>query len=147
MTPPVVKFFSNRSELFVQDGRRWRRMSSADEAKARTGCDLTTNELNLGVGISQRPNGLLNVEFDLWRLGVDLRPETVERLRARWEREVLGFSKPLQKSVNKRVHFSKSFAVFEIAPAQLEEWKRELAAVLENPESFEATENRNVIEA
>jgi hypothetical protein len=143
MTPPILKFFSNRSELFVQDGRRWRRMSSADEAKARTGCDLTTNELNLGVGISQRPNGLLKVEFDLWRLGSNLRPETVERLRARWGRESSAFSKMLQRSVNKRVHFSKSFAVFEIAPAQLEEWKRELAAVLENSESYEDMEHRN----
>ena len=147
MNAPAVQFFAGRSESFVQEGARWRRMTPQDEAHACTGRDRETDEVTLGISISPRPNGLMKVEFDLFRLGANLRPETIERLRARWAKEASTFSKLLQKSVNRRAHFSKSFAQFEVSPERLEAWKSELSAVLENPDSYEPIESRIVADA
>jgi hypothetical protein len=87
--------------------------------------------------VERRPNGLLRIGFDLWRLSVNLQPAVIERLQDRWRRESETLSKSLLRSAQRRSHFSKSFGRFEVASERLEEWKSELAAVLSNPESYE----------
>jgi hypothetical protein len=137
MNMPVVKFFAGRSELFARDGRKWRRMSCEDEAHGFTGFNRGTNEASVGVYATKRPNGLMRVGFDLWGLSAKLQPTTVERIESRWRQEASAFSKPLQRSAARRAHFSRSFAMFEIAPEHVESWKCALSTVLENPESYE----------
>jgi hypothetical protein len=69
---------------------------------------------------------------------VNLRPAAIESLERRWREHAASLSKSLQRSAARRAHFSKSFASFEIAPESIEEWKDDLAAVLENPASYES---------
>ena len=117
-------------------------MTPQDEAHACTGRDSDSREVQVGISISPRPNGLMKIEFDLFRLGANLRPPVIERLRERWEAEARTFSKLLLRSVSRRAHFSKSFAQFEVAPRNLEAWQAELSAILENPASYESLELR-----
>jgi hypothetical protein len=111
-------------------------MSPEDLAHFHTGYDRETREPNIGIYIIRRPNGLLRIGFDLHRLDFNLRRETVERLRQCWSDEAANLSNPLRRSVERRAHFSKSFAQFEVEPRRVEAWKDELIASLENPESF-----------
>jgi len=134
---PNIRFFSGRSESFFQFGSEWRRATPEDEAHQFTGFDRATREPSVGVYIVKRPNGLMRVGFDLWRLGVTLQPAAIERLQDRWHQEAGALSKSLLRSAGRRPHFSESFARFEVAAERLEEWKSELSAVLSNPESYE----------
>jgi hypothetical protein len=145
MTPPFhphVAFFRAPSNSFVQFGSQWRRMTTEDEARSHTGYDHDTREPSVGVYIVRRQNGLLRIGFDIWKLDVNLRPTVLECLENRWRQQTANFSKSLLRSVNHRVHFSKSFAQFEIAPEQIEEWKQTLEDMLSNPASYEALERR-----
>ena len=136
MNTPNVAFFSGRSESFVQYGNRWRRLTSEDEAHFHTGFDQATREQHLGVFNARRQNGLIQIGFDLGKLNVNLKPAVIERLKGRWEQKASAYSKSLRRSVSRRVHFAKSFARFEVLPDQVEGWKSELAAILENPDSY-----------
>jgi hypothetical protein len=140
--PPNVRFFSGRSESYFQFGSEWRRATSEDEAHAFTGFDRVTREPSVGIYISKRPNGLLRIGFDLWRLNANLRPAIIERLQNRWRQESAALSKSLLRSAQRRSHFSKSFMRFEISPDQLEGWKVELESILSDPASFEPLECR-----
>jgi hypothetical protein len=143
LLPPHIRFFSGRSESFIQDGDRWRRMNVEEEAHSRTGYDRDTHESNIGVYIVPRGNGMLRIGFDLSKIDANLRPSVVERLERRWQqREAVNLSKSLLRTVARRVHISKSFARFEISIHRLEEWKAELTAILSNPESYESIERR-----
>lgn len=135
---PCVRFFTGRSESFIQCGEQWHRLNCEDEAKSCTGYDRQTHEPHLGLFILKRPNGLLQLGFDLVKLDWNLRPDTIERLKARWRAEAATFSKPLLRSAERRAHFSKSFAEFEVAPENVEGWKAALGAILENPASYES---------
>lgn len=139
MNTPIVKFFTGRSELFVRDGRKWHRLTAEDEARGFTGICRETHEANVGVYVTKRPNGLMRVGFDLWKLGANLRASVIERIANRWQqREAVNLSKSMLRSVDRRVHISKSFARFEISLHRLEEWQAELSAVLSNPESYQS---------
>jgi hypothetical protein len=139
LAPPNIRFFSGRSESFVQDGDRWRRMSPEDEAKMYTGYDRENHEPNVGVYIVRRPNGLVRVGFDLWKIDANLRPSIIERIANRWQRrEAVNLSASQLRAVGRRVHISKSFARFEISVHRLEEWRTELESILSNPESYES---------
>lgn len=139
---PHVRCFAGRSESFFQFGSEWRRATSEDEAHQYTGFDRTTREPSVGVYIVRRPNGLMRIGFDLWRLSVNLQPAAIERIENRWRQEALSLSKSMLKSVGRRSHFSKSFARFEISPERIEEWKNELESVLSNPDSYENIERK-----
>ena len=137
VAPPLVRFFSGRSQSFVQFGGVWRRMTPEDEARSHTGYDRETHEPNIGIYVIRRPNGLLRIGFDLWKLDMNLRPATIESLERRWREHSASFSKSLKRSTARRAHFSKSFACFEIAPECVEKWNQELEIVLSSPDSFE----------
>jgi hypothetical protein len=139
---PRVQFFSGKSESFMQIGSEWKRCTPEDEAHHFTGYDRVTHEACVGIYITRRPNGLLRIGFDLWRLNANLRPENIERIEKRWRREAAGLSKSMLRSVLRRSHFSKSFMRFEISPEQLEGWKAEFESVLSDPASFEPPECR-----
>jgi hypothetical protein len=139
---PSVRFFAGRSETFIESDTGWRHMSPEDEARSRTGLDRETHEPNIGIHVVRRPNGLVRIGFDLWKLDVNLRLATVENLESRWREQAARFSKPLLRSVSRRAHFSKSFAQFEVAPEELEGWKHELESVLSSVDSFEPIEAR-----
>jgi hypothetical protein len=134
---PQVRIFSGKSDAYFQFGSEWKRATSEDEAHHYTGFDRTTREPSVGVYVERRPNGLVRIGFDVWRLSVNLCPTVIERLQNRWHQEVGALSKSLLRSAQRHSHFSKSFARFEVAPERLEEWKSELAAVLSNPESYQ----------
>jgi hypothetical protein len=136
--PPIVKFFSGRSELFARDDHRWCRLTPEDEAHDFTGFNRETNEVNVGIYATRRPNGLVRVGFDVWRIGANLRPLAIERLENRWRQEATSLSKSLFRSASRRSHFSKSFARFEIAPERLEAWRCELESILSNPDAYES---------
>jgi hypothetical protein len=140
VAPTLVRFFAGRSQSFVQFGGSWRRMRPEDEAHSHTGYHRETRELSIGVSIMRRPNGLVRVAFDLWKLDVNLRPAAIESLERRWREQAATLLKSLQRSTARRAHFSKSFASFEIPPARSEEWKDVLEAVLSNPDSYESVE-------
>jgi hypothetical protein len=135
-----VQFFSGRSESFMQIGSEWKRCTPEDEAAQYTGFDRITREPSVGVYVSRRASVLMRIGFDLWRLGVNLRPEVIERLQNRWREQSANLSKSMLRSAQRRSHFSKSFMRFEISPEFLEGWKAELESVLSNPGSFEHLE-------
>ena len=139
---PQVRCFSGRQDSFVQDGERWRRTTPEDEAHFHTGFDHETHEPSVGIYIERRPNGLLRIGFDIWKLSLNLRPAVIERVENRWRQEAASFSKSLLRSTSRRSHFSNSFARFEIAPERLEAWKAELEHVLSNSESYECVSRR-----
>jgi hypothetical protein len=134
---PIVRFFAGRSQSFVQSGSDWRRLTPEDEAKMFSGHDRETHEPCVGIYVVRRQNGLLCVGFDLWKLNVNLCPSAIERIRTRWDQAAAGLSKSMLKSAQRRSHFSKSFAKFEVAPERLEAWKSELAAVLSDPDNYQ----------
>jgi hypothetical protein len=139
LLPPNIRFFSGRSESFVQDGERWRRMSPEDEAHMHTGYNREAHEPNIGVYIVRRPNGLLRIGFDIWKLNVNLRPSAIERLESRWQqREAVNLSPSMLRNVARRVHISKSFARLEISLHRVEEWKVELESILSDPNTYES---------
>lgn len=142
MTPtaivaPQVHCFSGRSESFVQDGDRWRRMTPEDEAHSHTGFDHESHEPSVGIYIERRPNGLLRIGFDIWKLSLNLVPAVIERIESRWRQESASFSKPMLRSVGWRAHFSKSFMRFEVSPERLEAWSCELESILSDPDTYE----------
>jgi hypothetical protein len=135
--PPNIRFFSGRSESFFQVGSEWRRADAEDEAKWFSGYDRTTHEPNVGIYLTPRPNGLVRIGWDLWKLNVNMCPAAITRIESRWHQEASRLSKSMLKSVGRRAHFSKSFARFEVSPEWIEGWKSELSAVLSNPDSYE----------
>lgn len=138
-TPPIVKFFSGCSECFVQDDDRWRRLTPEDDAHGFTGFNRETNEASVGVYATKRPNDLLRIGFDIFKLSANLRPAVIERIKKQWQqREAVNLSPPLLRAVGRRVHVSKSFAQLEISIHRLAEWESELSAILSNPESYES---------
>jgi hypothetical protein len=143
MTAPQVQFFSGRSECFVQDGQRWRRLTPEDESHGFTGFNRETCEASVGVYATKRPNGLVQLGFDLWKLNANLRPAVIERLKNRWQqREAVNLSKSMLRNVGSRTHISKSFARFEISPERIGQWRAELESVLSNADSYESIERR-----
>jgi hypothetical protein len=140
LLPPNIRFFSGRSESFIQVGSEWRPTSPEDEAHFRTGYDRETHEPNVGIYIVRQPNKLLQIGFDILRLNVSMRPAVIERLGRRWWHQSASLSKSLLRSVGHRVHFSKSFAQFEVSPDRLAEWKLELEFVLSDGASYESIE-------
>jgi len=136
---PHVQFFSGRQETFLQSGDTWHRATPEDSAKIHTGLDRESHEPNVGVYIVQRPNDLVRVGFDLWKIDANLRPSVLERLESRWrEREAVNLSKSMVRRVGRRVHISKSFARFEVSVHRLEEWKAELESILSDPNTYES---------
>jgi hypothetical protein len=140
--PPSIRFFADTSESFVQFGDEWRRLTQEDEARMHTGYDRLSHEPSVGIYIVRRPNGLVRVGFDLWKLNANLRPAVIERLENRWRQESASLSKSMLRSTLRRSHFSRSFARFEVSPERLEGWKQELESILSNPDSYEQIEHR-----
>jgi hypothetical protein len=139
ITAPHVRCYSGKQDSFIQDGERWRRMNAEDEAHFHTGYDRETREPNIGVYITRRPNDLLRIGFDIFKLNVNLRPPVIERLERRWQqREAVNLSKSMLRHVARRVHISKSFAQFEISIHRLEEWRLELESILSDPNTYES---------
>ena len=136
---PHVQFFSGRQESFIESGGQWRRATPEDSARMHTGVDRETRQPGVGVYVVPKGNGLVCVGFDLWRIDSNLRPSEVERLESRWhQHEGAKLSKSMLRHAQRRAHFSRSFARFEISPDRLEDWKSELSAILSNPESYQS---------
>jgi hypothetical protein len=140
--PPNVRFFSGRSESFFQHGSEWRRADVEDEAKWFSGYSRETHEPNAGIYIMPRPNGLVRIGWDLWKLNVNLCPAVIARIEGRWRKESAGLSKSMLRSVLRRSHFSKSFMRFEISTDHVEGWKAELESLLSDPASYEPLQRR-----
>jgi hypothetical protein len=138
IVPPVIKFYSGRQESFIGDGPSWHRMTPEDSARAHTGYDITTREPHLGVYIVPVGNGLRRIGFDVFKLNLNLRESTMERLELRWREQIASLPKTQLRHLLRRAHFARSFAQFEVQPDSVEEWEEELECVLSNPESYES---------
>jgi hypothetical protein len=139
LTAPSVEFFSGRQEAFVKDSvGSWHRLTAQEAAKEFTGRDRESRELRVGVFVSPRSNGMVQLGFDLWRLDSNLTESTRECLRKLHDSRSSGWSKTERRYSRDRVHFSKSFAEFVVRHEDLEAWKDELSRVLSDPASFEA---------
>jgi hypothetical protein len=135
---PHVHFFSGRQESFIESSGQWRRATPEDSARLHTGYDRATGEPSVGVYIAPKGNGLLCVGFDLWRIDSSLRPSAIERLEQQWrQREATTLSKSMLRHVQRRAHFSRSFARFEVSPERLGDWRGELEAILSEPNNYE----------
>jgi hypothetical protein len=133
---PRVAFYEKSTGSYVDWGGQWRRATSEDLARMHTGRAVESRELHVGVYVCRRPNGLVRIGFDLWKIDANLRLEIVERIAERWRQQVATLSKSMQRSIGRRAHFSKTFMRCEVKPENVESWKFELAAVLEDPASF-----------
>jgi hypothetical protein len=139
LVPPTVKFYSGRQQTFLSDGpTQWRRMTPEDGARLHTGYDRETREPHLGVYIVPVSNGLVRIGFDVFRLNLQIRESTIDRLQHRWRDEAAALPKTLLRRLYRRTHFSRSFAKFEVQPEDVERWKEELECVLSNPETYES---------
>jgi hypothetical protein len=145
LIPPTVRIFSGRSESFVQSGpgSQWIRLTAEDESKRATGHNRETKAPSIGVYVLPPKNGRVKVGFDLWRLSANLAPAVLARLENRWRSEDAPlFSKTALRSLDRKVHFSKSFATIITLPERVAFWTDELVSVLSNPDSFEPLERR-----
>jgi hypothetical protein len=134
---PRVAFFAGRQEIFAQHGSSWRRLSPEDVAHRRTGYSRETGDAKLGISIVPAHNGLVRIGFDVFRLGLNMNDAVIARLQQRWRAQAASFSKSLRRHVDRRTHFSKSFAEFSVRPEDVESWKAELEVTLGNPDAFE----------
>jgi hypothetical protein len=136
---PVVQFYSGRQETFLSDGpSQWRRAAPEDAARLHTGYDRGTREPHLGVYVVPVSNGLVRIGFDVFRLNLQIRESTIDRLQRRWREGAAALPKTLLRRLYRRTHFSRSFAKFEVQPEDVERWKEELECVLSNPETYES---------
>jgi hypothetical protein len=139
----AVTFFEKSSGNAIVSPVGQRRTTPEDDAHYHTGYLLGTRKPNLGVAIVRRANGLVKIAFDLIRIDVNLRADTIEELRNRWLSESAAFSKALLKSASRRAHFSKTFASFEVEPSRLDAWKRKLSIILSDPKNFDLIDPGN----
>jgi hypothetical protein len=136
---PSIEFFSGRQEAFLKDSvGSWHRLTAQEAAKEFTGRDRDSRELRIGVFVSPRSNGMVQIGFDLWRLDSNLTESAREHLRKLHVSRSSGWSKSDLRYSRDRVHFSKSFAEFVVREEHVNVWKDELAQVLSDPGSFEA---------
>lgn len=142
---PTVRIFSGRSESFTQadPGATWVRLTAEDEAKRATGTNRETKVPSIGVYVIRTGSGRVKVGFDLWRLSANLTPAVLTRLENRWRSEDAPlFSKTGLRSLNRKVHFSRSFVTVITLPERVAFWTDEFVSVLSNPDSFEPLERR-----
>jgi hypothetical protein len=135
---PSVEFFSGRQESFVGDPGSWHRVTAREAAQMHTGGSHATGDRHLGVFVIPISNGLIRVGLDLWRLDMNLRPPTVERL----ERRLRSLSAKLTKSqlryFDRHTHISRTVVDVVVMAEEVDAWKDELSGVLTDPGSFEA---------
>lgn len=139
LAAPSIEFFSGRQESFVKDSvGSWHRLTAQEAAKEFTGRDRDSHELRIGVFVSPRSNGMVQLGFSLWRLDKNLAEPTREHLRELHASRSSGWSHDELRYSRSRVHFSKTFAEFVVRHEDLDDWKDELSRVLCDPASFEA---------
>ena len=139
LVAPTVKFYAGRQETFLSDGpTHWRRMRPEDAARLHTGYDRETREPHLGVYIIPVGNGLRRIGFDVFKLNLNFRESTMERLEQRWREQIASLPKTQLRHLLRRAHFARSFAQFEVQPDSVEEWEEELESILSNPETYES---------
>jgi hypothetical protein len=144
---PTVRVFSGRSESFIQSGpgSRWIRLTAEDDAKRATGHNRETKAPSVGVYVIRTSSGRVKVGFDLWRLSANLTQAVVTRLGNLWRTEDAPlFSKTVLRTLDRKVHFSKSFVTVVTLPERVAFWTDELVSVLENPDSFAPLEWRPI---
>jgi hypothetical protein len=143
--PPTVRVFNRRPESFIQSGpgSAWHRLTNEDEARRATGHNRETKVPSVGVYVIRTNGGRVKVGFDLWRLSANLTPAVLARLENRWRSDDAPlFSKAALRSLDRKVHFSKSFVTIITLPERVAFWTDELVSVLSNPDSFEPLERR-----
>jgi hypothetical protein len=139
--PPAVRFVEERPSLSIRDDNgTWHRCSVEQEAYLHSGICSNPRESHLGVYVRKRQNGRYLLGFDLWRVGVRLREEAIERFRSRWRKEW----ELLPKQIQRRLRFAGGRTAFELETTAecLDEWKRELELVLSDYNSYEHIERR-----
>ncbi len=105
------------------------------EAHGRTGWNTRTRIGSVGVGITHCRNGIVEIECDLWRLGVDLIPEFVAPLAAKWEEQ----AQKLPRAIRNRrcIRFDSIVINFPTLPEFLDDWRNQLRELLSNPKHFD----------
>lgn len=138
LAPPTIEFFdkSNAPKLYHDpdaDGRR-HRLSPAEIARHSTGRDRSTGRLALGVAVTNRHNGTVRFEADLWKIDLDFHPDAASLLTDRWQRENAAMPRRIQNRMQR--HFSRTFLQFDAMREQTDDWKDFLMAVLSDAGSY-----------
>jgi hypothetical protein len=120
-------------EFITEQRRYW---TQEHFAHALTGRSRETGESKIAVAVRRRRNGQVRFDGDLWRLDLDLRPDTIARLYRRWHD--LNADHSLPKRLLRRMvcHFSKTTIVFDATAEQVEHWREFLTTVLSDASSF-----------
>jgi hypothetical protein len=84
-------------------------MTPEDMARAHTGYERESREPHLGIYIVPVGNGLTRIGFDVFKLNLQLRESTIERLQRRWREEAALLPKTLLRRVLGRTHLARSF--------------------------------------
>jgi hypothetical protein len=136
VTAPFVKFIGpGKSPYFVEDRYRWRRMRPREEARLRTGFANDNRELHVGVFVERRQNKHAIVGFNMFKVGLALRPEVLVELLLKWQREDAPSLMP--KSFRLKSRFSKSFVEIPTTSNRVEFWKQLFESVLTDSRSYE----------
>ena len=120
--------------VFIE-GKSGRRNPINHEAHGRTGWNTRTGIGSVGVGITHCRNGLVEIECDVYRLGVDLKPEIVAPLEAKWKEQAEKLPSAARYQDGTRLDYRVFH--FPTLPEFLEDWKVRLREVLSNPQSYE----------
>ncbi len=107
-------------------------------AHARTGRNIGTGKLTLGIGIRKRRNGFVTFDADLFKLDYNLSQLAIDRLYRHWHD--LNADHSLPKSVLRRMdcHFSQTTIIFDAAAEQTHQWREFLREVLADAGSYVA---------
>ena len=115
---------------FISEGRR-----SASAAFYATGRNQESGEITVGVGLRQRHNAFIEVSFDLWRIGFDLSPETINRLEQQWLSLCASLPRSMQRKIGS-ASFGRCFSTFHIPIEQAGDWRGFLTELLSDPASY-----------
>lgn len=126
VSSPSVEFITNREHA----------LSPERMAHRRTGRNIRTGELTLGVSMRNRHNGTVRIEADLIRLPYGLTADAIERLQSHWDAIT-----PLKMQARMQHHFGCTFIQFDTMTEHANDWRELLAMVLSDWQSY-ATDKR-----
>lgn len=128
VTAPRIEFVSERLRGCTQE----------QIAHRRTGRNIRTGKLHLGVSLRRRNNGMTRIQADLWKLDYNLSDGVQELLRGYWRTQNEGTPARLLKRMER--HFGKTHVCFDVVTEQVKDWRGFLSTVLTDRESYVSLE-------
>lgn len=107
-------------------------------AHRRTGRNVRTGELTLGVSMRNRHNGTVRIEADLIRLPYGLTADAIQQLQSYWDAIT-----PLKMQARMQHHFGCTFIQFDTMTEHANDWRKLLAVVLSDRQSYVTDKRMN----